>query len=251
MRNKMRTRRIQAASLVFALLAIGDVRAAPEAASSPKSAHHSKPGKTAATKPSAPRLSLAELEAALAKTPDLYLLLDPAHRLLQVRSRGVVLDSMPLKGAEFMVHTPLFGSASAELPDLPTAWTVAEGAGDFSRELIAPDVLRPYKPEEERTVVDEARNPKVKALHDEEALPPTSYQVKMRNGWQLAVVEEEPATSFFGRYAASLSEGLDRLRGRTREHPPLLAVAMAPADARRLHHVFRSDLALLIAAGAS
>lgn len=195
--------------------------------------------------------SLAEMEAAIVKGTGLYVMLDPEHKVLEVRSRGLVLDSVKLTGIEFLNHSPIFGGGGEKVPSLPVTWVVAEDAGNFDREVIAPEVLRPYVPEDQRTALDEAKNPKVIAAHDETPEAPTTYQVKLTSGWALEVLDRTPETSFFARYSAAVKEGWRRLRGEKHEHPPMLAVGMDGEDARRIHHVFRTDLPVLIAPGKS
>lgn len=195
--------------------------------------------------------SFAEMEAAIVRGTGLYIVLDPARAVLEVRSRGLVLDTMPLLGVEFLAHGPIFGGAGAGALTLPATWVVSAEAGDFERELIAPDALRPYVPEDQRTALDEARNPKVIAAHEDVAAPPSAYDVALTNGWSLEILDQAPKTGFFARYAAAVREGWSRLRGRTAKHPPVLAVALRAPDAQRLHHVFRADLPVLIAAGKS
>ncbi|MEO8504644.1 MAG: hypothetical protein ABI609_12160 [Acidobacteriota bacterium] len=193
--------------------------------------------------------SFAEMEAAIVSGTGLYVMLDPLHKVLEVRSRGLVLDRVHLSGIEFLSHSPIFGGGADAVPSLPATWVVAEDASDFEREVIAPDTLRSYVPEDQRTAVDEARNPKVIAAHEEGALPPSTYQVKLTNGWALAVLDQAPKTSFFARFDEALKEGWKRLRGVKGEHPPMLAVAMSGEDAQRIHHLFRAELPVLIAPG--
>ena len=195
--------------------------------------------------------TVAEMEAAIVRGTGLYILLDAGRSVLEVRSRGIVLDSVPLLGVEFLNHSPIVGGGRGEVPALPVTWVVRAEAGDFEREVIAPEALRPYVPEDQRTALDEARNPKVIASHDEAAAPPSTYEVHLTNGWSLEILDQAPRTGFFARYAAAVREGWQRLRGQKREHPPMLAVAMKGDDAQRIHHVFRADLPLIIAPGKS
>ena len=195
--------------------------------------------------------TVAEMEAAIVRGTGLYILLDAGRSVLEVRSRGLVLDSVPLLGVEFLNHSPIVGGGRGEVPLLPVTWVVRAEAGDFEREVIAPDVLRNYIPEDQRTALDEARNPKVIAAHDETVAPPSTYEVHLTNGWSLEILDQAPRTGFFARYAAAMREGWQRLRGQKSEHPPMLAVAMKGDDAQRIHHVFRADLPVIITAGKS
>lgn len=182
-----------------------------------------------------------ELEADLVKTPALYLVLDSGQRRLEVRSRGVVLDQVALESVALLHYRPLIGRGHPEVPDAPSVLTVVEGPGDSYRDVIAPDALKPYVPEDERTEEEVAADPK-----KELPIPPSSYFVKLANGWQLGIFDRPPATHFFARYVQSIESGWKRLLGRPRDTPPVISLAMAPDDARRLHHVFRTDLALLV-----
>lgn len=188
------------------------------------------------------RARVLELEAGLVKTPALYLVLDPAAGKLEVRSRGLVLDTVPVQEVRVLHYRPLLGGGRHPQPEVPGIWTVIEGPGDTYREVIAPDALKPYVPEEER--VEEAAAP-----DKELPVPPSRYFVKLANGWQLGVFDREPQTGFFGRFLQAVEGGWKRLLGRQRPSPPVVALSMAPDDARRIHHVFRSDLAVLVLPG--
>ncbi len=208
-----------------------------------------KPTKKAPAKPVAPNAdaatTLAELEAGLVASKDVYLFLDPVRSVLQVKSRGVVLDTIPLLHVTMLRHTPLVGTYSAPRLPLPALWLVAESPVDSTREVIAPEVLRKFNPDE----VEKAQG--VKTTKPQSALPPSSYSIKLDNGWELAVLDEVPVTHFFARFVQAVKNGWAHLHGESHEHPPLVAITVAPDDARRLHHLFRLKTALLVAAGAS
>ncbi|MGE5233733.1 MAG: hypothetical protein ACM3OB_06450 [Acidobacteriota bacterium] len=208
-----------------------------------------KPTKKAPEKPEAPAAdaatTLAELEAGLVTSPALYLFLDPARSVLEVKSRGVVLDTIPLRHVTMLRHTPLFGTYEAPRLPLPALWQVAESPEDFSRETIAPEALRPFNPNEVEKVAG------VKVTEPTEKLPPSSYRVKLDNGWELAVLDEVPRTHFFARFVQAVKNGWAHLHGESHAHPPLVAITVTPDDARRLHHLFRLKTTLLVAAGAS
>lgn len=184
-----------------------------------------------------------ELEASLARTTQLYLVLDSSRRLIEVKARGVVLDQVPLRELALLHYRPLLGGDAGAEPALPAVWKVAEGPGDFSRETIAPESLRPYVSEEER------EEPEAQDAKKPEPLvptPPTSYSVRMDSEWDLAIVDRSPHPSFLARYAQAVREGWARLRGHAEERRPLVALSLDPDDARRLHHVFRTELPVLV-----
>jgi hypothetical protein len=200
-------------------------------------------GAALAAPPELLRARSLEIEATLAKTPVIYLYLDPARRVLEVRSRGMTLDSAALSSVTMLHHHPLFGAEDRPLPEVPGVWTVDQGPGDLSREVIAPEALQPYVPEEER---QEATAPQAaKPIPP----PPSRYLVPLTNGWALAVLDREPRGGFFHRYTQAVKDGWARLRGKPVARPPLVALSMSAPDAQRFHHVFRSQLPVLVAAG--
>lgn len=203
---------------------------------------------SAATARAAPadllRARSVELEAGLAKTTAIYLYLDAGQKVLEVRSRGMTLDRAALQSVMMLHHHPLFGRDDQPEPEVPGLWTVDQGPGDLSREVIAPDALKPYVPEDERQeapITPQAAKPI--------PLPPAQYVVPLTNGWSIAVLDREPRAGFLHRYAQAVKDGWARLRGMEIVRPPLVALTMSTADAQRFHHVFRSQLPVLVAAG--
>jgi len=201
------------------------------------------------------RVGSFELEAQLARKPSIYLVLDPPRRVLEVKARGVALDTIPLVGIELVSQRSLFGSAAPEHPALPALWAIDEGPGDTDREVIAPATLRPYTSEEEEEdepaatpVPGATRGPAPTPTPVPE--PPVSYRSRLSSGWDLWVTDRLPPTGLWARYWAAVAEGWARLRGEARDHRPAIMVAVAPADARRLHHLMRKGMSLVVAAGA-
>lgn len=194
----------------------------------------------------ATRLRLAELESELAKKPDLYLVLDPAAGQLEVRARGLALNTVPFTELSLLTFRPLLGGGE-EPPalEVPAVWKVTEGPGDADRETIAPTTLRPYS-EEEEMAEPVAGAPEKKPGTGEK---PSSYRVRLDNGWQLYVVDEAPRLGWLRRFAASVRSGWQRLQGRQPGHPPLITLVVASDDARRLHHLFRTGTPILVRAG--
>jgi len=190
----------------------------------------------------AERLRLVELEAELAKTPELYLVLDPAAKRLDVRSRGIGLVEVPLIEVSVLVFQPLFGGGGVPTLEAPAVWAVSEGPGDTDRETIAPTTLRPYSQEDEM----EEPTPAGAAPAEEEPVEPSTYRVALDGGWQLLLVDRAPSLGWFRRFFAAVGDGWLRLRGQEPQHPPLVALVVAPEDARRLHHLFRSGRKILV-----
>ena len=195
------------------------------------------------------RLRLVELESELAADKDVYLLLDVGASRLAVKSRGLELAAIELREVSRLVFAPLLGGAEAPPLPAPAVWTVLEGPGDTDRETIAPTTLRPYSEEEER----EEPAPAATAAEpgaEAEGEPRTSYRVQLDIGWQLLVADEPPRLGWLDRFAAAVRDGWLRLRGGEPAHPPLVALVVAPEDARLLFHLFRSGTRILVAPGA-
>jgi hypothetical protein len=200
------------------------------------------------------RVVSLELEAQVARKPSVYLVLDPPRRVLEVKARGVVLDSLPLAGIEIVSQQPLFRMSAPEGPSLPALWTVDEGPGDTDREVIAPATLRPYSTgddEEEPPAAPTpagARAPAATPTPVPE--PPVRYRSRLSSGWDLLVTDTLPPNGLWERYWAAVRDGLARMRGEAADHRPAIALAVARADAQRLHHLMRKGMTLLVAAGA-
>jgi len=192
------------------------------------------------------RLHAVELETALAKEASVYLVLDPGIRQLAVRVRATEVATVELSEVSRLVFEPLFGSVDPPRLEAPAVWTVLEGPGDTDRETIAPTTLRPYSDEEEEEETPATGSPAKPKPGDE--AKPSSYRVRLDVGWQLLITDEAPRLGWARRLAASIRDGWLRLRGDEPRHPPLVALVMSSDDARRLHHLFRSGLKILVLA---
>jgi hypothetical protein len=194
------------------------------------------------------RLSLAELETGLAQKPGLYLLFDPSAGRLTVKSRGVELTTVRVLATTRLEFRPLFGGGSAPPLPAPAIWTVTQGPGDTDRETIAPTTLRPYTEEDAKVELTPPSGPgQAPAKKPGEGDKPASYRVMLDNGWQLLLVNEPPRLGWWRRLAAAVTDGWLRVRGREPSHPPLVALVVAPEDARHLHHLFRTGMPILVA----
>lgn len=197
------------------------------------------------------RLRTVEFETALAREPKIYLVLDPAARHLDIKSRAMVLERVELSALMLLEFEPLFSKADSPELSAPTLWKVTQGPGDTDRETIAPVELRPYSEEEEKVEPPAPATPgaapaaPAKKKTDETTIP-TSYRATLDNGWQLYVTAEPPQSSFFRRLVASVRDGWQRLRGEEPQHPSLITLVVSPAAAQRLHHLFRSGTEILV-----
>ncbi|MEW6337170.1 MAG: hypothetical protein ACOY3Y_09670 [Acidobacteriota bacterium] len=204
------------------------------------------------TPPDPARVATLESEVSLAKKPGVYLVLDPPRRTLEIRSRGLVLDSVPIRGIEVVSQGPLLGSGASGEVRAPAVWTIVAGAGDTDREVIAPAELKPLPPEgeeEEEPTAKPSASPTPTSTPIPE--PPVSYRARLDTGWDIWVCTELPPDGVWQRFVAAVRDGWERLRGEGEDHPPAVAIAMQPDDARRIHHLMRTGVAILVAAGAS
>ncbi len=194
----------------------------------------------------------AELEARVARTPSIYLVVDVVRRVVDIKARTVTLDRVPLHGIEVVTYQRFFSGQPAATLELPTLWTIASGPGDTDREVIAPTSLRPYSSgedeEAEPAATAPATPPQATPTPAPPRDPPTNYRARVTNGWELLVTDRLPPRGLFARFVAAGRDGLARLRGPEHSFPPTLALAMAPEDAQRLHHLMRSGIPILLVA---
>jgi hypothetical protein len=196
------------------------------------------------------RLRMAELEAALAKQPRLYLVLEPAAKRLSVRARGLTLQTVEIRELSALAFRPLFGGEEPPPLEAPAVWKVTQGPGDTDRETIAPTTLRPYSEEEEMEEPAAGPPGATPTPRPGEAEKPSSYRVALDNGWQLFVVDQPPSLGWLARFRAAVRDGWQRLKGVEPAHPPLVTIVVDADAARGLHHLFRSGTEILVAPGA-
>jgi hypothetical protein len=229
------TSAVAVVALLCATLASGAARAAEGASAMPPLA----------------ALRIAEFETALAKGKGIYLVLDPRAGRLTVKSRGLTLDSVEIGELALLEFRPLLFKGDAPELIAPTVWKITEGPGDSDRETIAPPELRPYSEEEEPEPEPApppagGGAPAPAKKKPEEMEKPSSYRVSLDNGWQLFITPEAPRGSFFRRLGAAVKDGWLRFKGRTTEHPPLVALVMPAPSGQRLHHLFRTGTEILV-----
>jgi hypothetical protein len=197
------------------------------------------------------QLRLVELEGNLAKLPQVYLALDPAAQRLDVRLRGIVLERIELVAVTTLRFRPLFGEDQAPPLLAPAVWSVSEGPGDTDRETIAPVTLKPYpkEGEEEEAPAEPGATPTPAAKKPGDDDKPSTYRVRLDNEWQLYVINEVPQLDGWRRYQDAVMDGWQRIRGEEPAHPPLLTLVMSADDAKRLHHLFRAKMPILVGDG--
>lgn len=207
----------------------------------------------AGTEPPNPLLVASrELELSAARRPEIYLVLSPEQRALEVRARGITLDRVPLAGIELLSQQRVFGRSRLSTPSVPARWVVKEGPGDADREVIAPEVLRPM-PEEDEDDREPAPTPTAAGPTPTPTPipePPVSYRVALENGWDMWITDRLPRQGFLHLFGAAIGDGWRRWRGRGVDLAPAVTLVMAAEDARRIHHLFRTGTAIIVTAGA-
>jgi hypothetical protein len=201
--------------------------------------------------PEPARVAALEMEAGLAKKPGVYLVLDPQRRVLEIRSRGAVLDAVGLKGIEIVSQQPVLRRDIPAHPPIPAVWMVEQGAGDSDREVVEPTELRPAPKmgeEEDEAEPTPSATPAAPIPTPTPApLPPVSYRNRLANGWDLWITDTLPPQSRFQTFLAAVKDGWRRLRGLGEDHIPAVTLAMADEDARRIHHLLRTGMPILVA----
>jgi hypothetical protein len=179
-----------------------------------------------------------ELEAALAAREAVYVVIDPAAGALEIRARGMTLDRVALTGVAVVRQEHLLGSDEPLSLELPAIWQITLRHGTTAREIITPPALQPYPEDGEPEDRPAAKRVTARA--------PASYHVLVDSGWAVAFDRELPGSSLFDRLREAVDRGWQRLFDVEIEGPPTLALAMAPEDSERLHHLLRRDTALLV-----
>lgn len=200
-----------------------------------------------------------ELEASLARKPNVYLKLDVGERLLQIKARGMVLDQVVVKALEAAARKPFYQPTGPLALKVPVILEVLQGPGDTDREVIAPPSLRPSKrsdeEEEEAAPSSAPQGPTPTPTPRPET--PSRYRVELlKTGskgsegspFVLWVTNDLPARSLWQRFREAVKEGWAFLlhQQEVPQEPPGIVLVVDPEDARRLHHLFRQGMALLV-----
>ncbi len=198
--------------------------------------------------PEPARVAALQMEAGLARKPDVYLLLDPERRVLEIKARGAVLDAVPLAGIEVISQQPIMGRRLPSHPPIPAVWTVEQGAGDSDREIIAPTKLVPEPKNDDDDTGDESTTSAGPTpTPTPTPVTPSSYRSRLDNGWDLWVTDQLPPQTRWQTLLAAVRDGWRRLHGRAQNHIPAITLAMTDADAQRIHHLLRTGMPILVA----
>lgn len=201
------------------------------------------------------KVASLELEASLAKRPDIYLKLDLSRRQLEVKARGMVLDQVPVQAIEGAARQAFYLRPRPLKLSVPSLWPVAVGPGDTDREVIAPESLRPARRADEEEE-EPTPTPTPRAGQPTPTPPPQTpsrYRVELEGGMLLWITDQPPARTLVARFWEAVREGWTFLfhRQEPPREPPGLVLVMATEDARRVHHLFRQGMQLLVVAEGS
>lgn len=179
----------------------------------------------------------AELEVALAQVSAPYLVVDPAAAEISVRLRGRTVETVPLQSF-LVLRASALGKTPAPL-ELPAVWRVA----------ARPPSRRAFKAPPSLTAGSELPAPEAPApAAAEETAPPDAYSFPTKEGWWVEIGRPQPAPGAFARWRQAVAGGWTTLKGEKRSSPDRLLLGVSPEGARRLHHLFRKDAALLLVA---
>lgn len=200
-------------------------------------------------KPAPVPQTLLEAEYESAKDIDLYLVLRLTARRLEVRARGITLESIPFESTGVLRYREPSSSPRAE-SQVPTFyWTVAEDSDGSHRKLIAPAELRPYPEEDAEEEEQDAQLPVATAPAGAVATlptPPTDYTIALDGGWQLWVTNHPPKTDLWSRLRYALRDGWARLRQHPLEAADRVVIVLPSEEAQRIQHLFRAGTRILL-----
>lgn len=176
-------------------------------------------------------------EVELARSSDLYLLVDTGKRELAIKAHGLVLDGFEIRRLGVRSWGPLLRGAASLPEDLPPVSTITRSAPQ-RREIVIGGASQATTPDE----VTEAAGPPIGL-----ATPPVTgtYACLLDNGWLLEIRDHGENGRFWRRLWSQLSHPFASRRA-TRQSAPTLVVELATEDAERLRHLFRRDTAILV-----
>jgi hypothetical protein len=181
----------------------------------------------------------AAAELALARRPELYVVVDPARETVEIKIRGQAFVTLALDGWGLFAYRGPSESAPPEA-NLPASFVVTGDPDSTARRVETVDELRPFGEE----TVENAGTAADATPRDPQR--PASYELPLESGWTLRVAPRLPPVRGFAAWTARVADGWAVRRGRPPARPPLLALALEADAARRLHHVLRPGTAILV-----
>jgi len=188
----------------------------------------------------------ASLELALARGPEVYLVVDAGASRLSIRSRAMELDAVALATVRAAWQGEGVTAGSPPTVEVPAVWRVTEApAGDWRR-VVAPAELTPYADggtAGEPAVVD-LRSPTPGLSRPDRFVVPTD------SGWRLAVATSVGDVVPVGGWRRVVRGWRRVLRRADAPVPPTLVLVVTdPEDVQRLVHLFRAGTAVLLVGG--
>ena len=193
--------------------------------------------------------SPASLELLLesARQPLPYLVLVPGAELAEVQIRGLPVDSVPVRAVAVVSARGRLEQCRETVAE-PAAFTVSADAAQPLRQRFEPDALVENAPPDEADADDAT----ARSADDADARVPVAassptaeYRVALEDGWTLVVAPEVAVSSLWHRIGASFRRGVERLFGAPQPTCEL-QIAAAAEDARRLQHLFRPGVRILL-----
>jgi hypothetical protein len=192
-----------------------------------------------------------ELLVKAAQEPLPYVVLMPAESRAAIQVRGLEVDTLPLRALAVVAPSGRLaacrGSASP-----PVAFTVGADAAQPLRRRFEPVQLAADGEEEsdagdaveDAGAAGEAGSAAAQAPVAA-AAPSPAYHVELEEGWRLAIGQQVAIASLWRRFLVSLRRGAGRVFGADAA-PCELQLALAPEDARRLQHLLRPGVRVLL-----
>jgi hypothetical protein len=191
----------------------------------------------ASTQRPAVELAARELELELARTRDLYLVLDEGRQELAVRARGRTLERFALRGVAALQMQRLVGRTQDPAAALttPVVLRVTSRPAHGGRPLVAP----------ERLATAAERRP-AQATDGPGMTPPARYELGLEGGWRLEIVSRARMPGLGQRLTMAVQTAWRRARGHGDIPPPAIQVGLDAEDARHVHHLFRIGTPVLL-----
>lgn len=199
--------------------------------------------------PAPPAERALEMELALAEKRDLYLVLHLAERRLEIKARGLVLDTVALTDAALIHYTPPGAAATPVDVELPALRSVVEPDARAVRKVVTATELVPYPGDDAAESAPTA--PEESTSHSPrggqpDPEPPASYRAGLDGGWEVWIDQDSVGPALGERLRRVLVDRWRSVGGEPAAERVILGLAMPPEDGRRLHHLLDEGAILLV-----
>jgi hypothetical protein len=189
------------------------------------------------------------LEAELARGRGLYLVVESERRVLSIRARGMELDAVQLREIRAVWQDAGGEPGPPSPPGEPQVWRITEAPKDEWRRVVAPEVLVPYVDDDEEQEQEEAMPDGSPVAPSPTPPPPRPdrYSVATDSPWRIAVAPSVDAVAPLGWWRRVV-RGWRKLVGAAAPpfSPTLVLVVDDAEDARRVVHLFRPEMPVLV-----